>query len=104
MSKAADNSNLDQRTASRHRVSHLPLFESAKYGEFNMEIVNISAQGFMVEGETEVQKGERVIVRLPVIGRIEAHKVWEMDSRSGFQLERVIRLPDFLLMLDHLGK
>ena len=50
-----------------------------------------------------MDRGDRVIVRLPVVGRIEAHMVWNANGKAGFQLERVIRLPDFMKMLEHVN-
>jgi len=67
-----------------------------------LHIVNLSAHGFMVEGSTELQRGERVNIRLPEIGRIEAHLIWSAEGRSGFQFERIIRLDDFMRMIDML--
>ena len=43
-----------------------------------------------------------MIVRLPVIGRIEAYCIWERENRAGFQFERIIRIDDFLSMIDTL--
>jgi hypothetical protein len=45
-------------------------------------------------------RGDRVIVRLPVIGRIEAYCIWTADERAGFQFERIIRLDDFVSMIE----
>jgi hypothetical protein len=41
-----------------------------------------------------------VIVRLPVIGRIEAHLIWATDGKAGFQFERIIRLDDFIKIIE----
>ena len=56
----------------------------------------------MIDDAEDLSRGDRVSVRLPVIGRIEAHCVWAVDTRAGFQLERIIRMPDFIAMLDDL--
>ena len=52
-----------------------------------------------IDGAPELSKGERVIVRLPQIGRIEAYCIWTTDDRAGFQFERIIRLDDFMAMI-----
>ena len=54
----------------------------------------------MVDGAPQLQRGERVIIRLPEIGRIEAYCIWMRDARAGFQFERIIRLDDFMRMID----
>ena len=42
-------------------------------------------------------------LRLPVVGRIEAHLIWTVEDRAGFQFERVIRLPDFMALIEQVG-
>ena len=56
----------------------------------------------MVEGDLELTRGERVIIRLPELGRIEAHLIWVAESRAGFQFERIVRFEDFMHMIDML--
>jgi hypothetical protein len=50
----------------------------------------------------ELDRGDRVIIRLPVIGRIEAYCIWVTEGRAGFQFERIIRLDDFMAMIGEL--
>ena len=71
-------------------------------GDVRLHIANISANGFMIDNAEAIGRGERVIVRLPVIGRIEAYCIWVRDNRAGFQFERIIRVDDFLAMIDTL--
>ena len=42
------------------------------------------------------------MVRFPHVGRIEAHLIWVSGDRSGFQFERIIRLDDFVTMIEAL--
>lgn len=65
-----------------------------------MHIANVSAHGFMADGEVRLGRGERLTVRLPVIGRIEAHLIWTTEDRAGFQFERIIRMDDFTTMVE----
>ncbi|WP_420605167.1 PilZ domain-containing protein [Novosphingopyxis sp.] len=101
MSSAALN-NFDLRQAARHRADFKTIMERSRGEEHFAHICNVSANGFMIDDADQVQRGDRVSVRLPVIGRIEAHCVWTVDTRAGFQLERILRMPDFLAMLDEL--
>jgi hypothetical protein len=50
----------------------------------------------------DLGRGERVTIRLPQIGRIEAFLVWADESRAGFQFERIIRQDDFTKMIKQL--
>lgn len=103
MGQMAPNNDMDLRRAARHRADHKVIAESKHHGDQNLHIVNISAHGFMVDNNGVFERGDRVELRLPAVGRIEALVIWTIDDRAGFQFERVIRLPDFLAMLDQVG-
>ena len=92
----------DQRRATRHPVDFPVIGEHRTRGDLHMHISNISAHGFMIDRAPEFGRGDRVVVRLPVIGRIEAYCIWTADERAGFQFERIIRLDDFEEMIEAL--
>lgn len=102
MSAGAQLTVTDLRRAARHPVDHKVIGEHRRLGDVPLHIVNLSAHGFMIEGSVDLQRGERVNIRLPEIGRIEAHLIWTADNRAGFQFERIIRLDDFVRMIDML--
>ena len=56
----------------------------------------------MVDDAKQLNRGDRIIIRLPVVGRIEAYVIWTRDNRAGFQFERIIRLDDFVSIIDQL--
>ena len=103
MAQVASDKDMDLRRASRHRADHKVITESRVHGDRTVHIVNVSAHGFMVDNNPGFERGERVELRLPVIGRIEALAIWTVENRAGFQFERVIRLPDFVALLDHIS-
>lgn len=100
MGAGAQLSVMDLRRAVRHPVDYKVIAEHRSVGDIHLNIINISAHGFMSHGELGLGRGERIIVRLPVIGRIEAHLIWAHLERSGFQFERIIRLDDFRKLID----
>ncbi|MCX7864037.1 MAG: PilZ domain-containing protein [Novosphingobium sp.] len=102
MGAGAQLSVTDKRRATRYPVDHKLIAEHRQLGDIHLRIVNISAQGFMALGDMPLGRGERLTIRLPVIGRIEAHLIWSHDERSGFQFERIIRLDDFMKLIDAL--
>ena len=102
MSVRAQLSVTDQRRAARHPVDHPVIAEHHERGDMNLHISNISAHGFMVDNADRLDRGDRVIIRLPVVGRIEAYVIWVRDERAGFQFERIIRMDDFDGMIDTL--
>ena len=92
----------EMRRAARHPVDFPVIAEHRDRGDLSLHIANISAHGFMVDNTHDLQRGERVIIRLPEIGRIEAYVIWVRDERAGLQFERIIRLDDFTRMMDTL--
>lgn len=71
-------------------------------GDIPLHIANISAQGFLVDNSALVERGDRLTISLPGIGRIEAYAIWVADERAGFQFERILRLDDFMELIDRL--
>ena len=102
MGAGAQLSVTDMRRAVRQTVDHPVIAEHRQLGDIHLHISNLSAHGFMSTGEHGLGRGERVTIRLPVVGRIEAHLIWLADERSGFQFERIVRLDDFNMMIDAL--
>jgi len=90
------------RRAARHPVDVPVIAEHRERGDVKLHVSNISAHGFMVDDANSLGRGDRVVVRFPVIGRIEAFVIWIQDDRAGFQFERIIRYDDFMAMIDTL--
>ncbi len=59
----------DMRRATRHPVDHKVIGEHRRLGDVHIHIVNISAHGFMANGPLDLSRGERVVIRLPEVGR-----------------------------------
>ena len=103
MATNAADPNYDLRRAARHRASHKTIAESRRHGDQHIHISNMSAHGFMIDNNVVFEHGDRIEFRLPVVGRIEAHLIWTVEGRAGFQFERVVRLPDFLALIENVG-
>ena len=102
MSGGAQLSVTDLRRAARHPVDYRVIGEHRQQGDVLMHVVNLSANGFMTDGALDLDRGERVTIRLPQIGRIEAFVIWNSGERVGFQFERILRLDDFMKTIDAL--
>jgi hypothetical protein len=102
MVAGAQLSVTDLRRAARHPVDFPVIGEHRQLGDIHLHIANISAQGFMTRGSGGMTRGERVTIRLPHIGRIESHMIWSTEDRAGFQFERILRLDDFMVLIDQL--
>ena len=103
MGQAQPEMDIDLRRAARHRASNTAIAESKQHGDTKLHIVNVSAQGFIIDNNEKFERGDRIELRLPAIGRIEAYLIWARDERAGFQFERVVRLPNFLALLDEIS-
>lgn len=99
MASGAQLSVTELRRAARHPVNFRVAAEHRRVGDIMFDIANISIHGFMVGHKVDLGRGERVTIRLPVVGRIEAHLIWATDDRCGFQFERIIRQDDFSNMI-----
>lgn len=106
MAAGAQLSVPELRRAARHPVDYPVIGEHRTLGDVKLHISNLSAHGFMIDGGAEgapqLTRGDRVIIRLPIIGRIEAYCIWIAEDRAGFQFERIIRLDDFLATIEEL--
>ena len=102
MAIGAQLSVTELRRVTRHPVDHLVIAEHARHGDIKLHIANLSAHGFMIDNMANLARGDRVQLRLPVIGRIEAYVIWTREERAGFQFERIVRVDDFLSLIDEL--
>lgn len=99
MAGGAQLSVTDMRRASRHPVDYSVIAEHLLHGDLKLHVSNISAHGFMIDQAEGIGRGDRLIIRLPAVGRIEAYCIWVTEDRAGFQFERIIRLDDFQAMI-----
>jgi len=99
MVSAVQLSVAECRRSNRFRVDCRLLGENRLRGQIYLHIANISTNGFMTASATGMARGERILVRLPQVGHIEAHLLWSLDEREGFQFERIIRSDDFDLII-----
>lgn len=102
MGAGAQLSVTDMRRSTRHPVDCRVIGEHRQRGDIHLHVVNLSAHGFMAQGELDLSRGERVVIRLPEVGRIEAHLIWSSGDRAGFQFERIIRAHEFVALIDQL--
>lgn len=87
------------RRSARHPVDYQVKAEHAVHGDITLHLANISVNGFMIDQSPGFSRGERLIVRLPTVGRIEGYCMWTTGDRAGFQFERIIRPDHFEEMI-----
>jgi len=89
----------EMRASARCPVDFDAIGEHLTLGDLDLHICNVSTTGFMIDGCNVMERGHRVIIRLPAVGRIEGCCVWTHEGRAGFQFERIIRPNDFAAMI-----
>lgn len=100
MRGGAQLSVTDLRRSTRHPVNLPVIGEHRTRGDIMLDLANISTTGFLATEVEDLGRGDRLTVRFPVIGRIEAFVVWIDESgRAGFQFERIVRVDDFAKMI-----
>ncbi len=93
----------DRREAPREEVSYRTR-ASIGGSSVSLHVVNVSASGFMARTEAEPVAGDRLTVRLPVIGEVGADVRWVLGGRIGCQFDRMIELAPYLELLGTLVK
>lgn len=94
----------DRREAPREEVYHRTRATLQTGQTIVVHLVNISAAGFMVRTENELQPGTPLLLRLPVVGDRPAEVRWSLAGRIGCQFMRPIELGDYLQLLGTLVK
>jgi hypothetical protein len=91
MNSGARLSVTDQRRSARHPVDCPLIATHRERGDMAIHIANLSQHGFMIDDAGDLARGDRLLIRLPLVGQIEALCMWLKDERAGFQFERIIR-------------
>jgi hypothetical protein len=94
----------DRREAPRDDIYYRTRAVIGGLGAVGLQIVNISAAGFMARTEASFSPGDVLNVRLPVIGTVSAEVRWALGGRIGCQFKQMVPLAPYLEMLAQLVK
>lgn len=94
----------DLRRDQREEVHHRTRGTGPDGRSVTLLLVNISAGGLMARCEAAYRPGDRIDVRLPVVGTAVAEVRWALGGRIGCQFDRTIPLADYLPMLAELTR
>lgn len=92
-------SAMDQRGASREEVHYYTRAVGRDGRPLSLLIVNLSAIGLMARCDDGIEVGERLRVRLPVLGTVGAQARWALGGRMGCELDQPIGLADYEALL-----
>jgi hypothetical protein len=73
--------------------------EIENHGEIHLIVRNIAVSSAMCASRAMLSQGDRLMLRLPRAGRIEALVAWIVDQRIGLRFERPIKLHEFNKMI-----
>ncbi len=92
----------EQRDAEREDVFYRTRCTTADGSVEPAQVVNISASGFMARSEGDFAEGDRITIRLPVVGAVAAEVRWALGGRIGCRFEEMIGLAPYLSLLSEL--
>lgn len=92
----------DRREAPREEVYHRARAATGNGTMLALEIVNISASGFMARTEEPFAEGDTIRVTLPVIGDVAAGVRWSLGGRIGCEFPRRLDVAPYLELLGRL--
>lgn len=95
---------VDRRESERDEVFYRTRASAPGLGSFPVQVVNISANGFMARAETDLPVGQLLTIRFPVIGEAKAEVRWSLGGRIGCQFSRMIDLAPYLELVAALLK
>lgn len=92
----------DQRAEPREEVFYRTRARRPNGMTAALQIVNVSANGFMARTEEELEVGHKLYLKLPVVGAVTAEIRWSLGGRIGCQFDEMIGLVSYLDMLTEL--
>lgn len=98
------NPEPDRRGAPREEVYHRARGTLSNGQTLLLQVVNVSATGFMARTEVEPEPGTTLTLRLPVIGERQAEVRWALAGRIGCQFTRPVELALYLQLLGELAR
>lgn len=84
----------------RFQIDNYAAAEHPLLGHLILRIVNLSSTGAMVDGKAGIERGDRLILRLPGTKGVEALCLWTRHQLAGLQFDQPIRLTDFATTVD----
>jgi hypothetical protein len=96
--------NIEHRRAPRDEVLYRTRGTAADGRALGIQIVNISPKGLMARCEGfSFAVGDRLRVRLPVVGNVAAEVRWALGGRIGCELDVAIPAIDYPAVIAGMG-
>ncbi|MBB3588738.1 PilZ domain-containing protein [Sphingomonas sp. BK481] len=89
----------ETRSEPRDEVMHRTQATNGTGSAFKLILVNVSPSGLMARCDGVLDAGERLHVRMPIVGDILAHVRWSLGGRIGCAFDRSIPPKAYYAML-----
>lgn len=90
---------VEKRSAPREEVSYRTRARRPNGLHVPVQIVNVSASGFMARTDEDLEPGQRLYLKLPSVGAMTADVRWALGGRIGCQFETPVSMVPYLEML-----
>lgn len=100
----ANRIQTERRQAEREEVFYRTRATPLGMNSLPVQVVNISANGFMARTEIDLPIGHPLSIRLPVVGDIKAEIRWTLGGRIGCQFMQMIAFAPYLDLLGALAR
>jgi hypothetical protein len=78
----------------RFQTSYYATGEHSHLGQLMLKIVNLSSTGAMVDGKAGLERGDRIILRLPAGKHVDALCLWTWHQQAGLQFDQPLSFAD----------
>lgn len=78
----------------RFQTNYYATGEHSHLGQLVLKVVNLSSTGAMVDGKAGVERGDKIILRLPAGKDVDALCLWTWHQQAGLQFDKPISFAD----------
>ena len=94
----------ETRSEPRDEVMHRTRAADSAGTELRLTLVNVSPSGLMARCDGDLDAGERLHVRMPIVGDILAHVRWSLGGRIGCELDAPVPLTHYHELLSAMAE
>ena len=90
----------DLRRDDRFQVNYYATGEHRRLGKLILKIVDLSSTGVMVVGKAGIERGDKILFRLPTATDVEALCLWTWHQQAGLQFDQPISSSELTSNID----
>ena len=90
----------DFRRDNRFQVNYYATGEHRRLGKLILKIVDLSSTGVMIDGKAGIDRGDRILLRLPAATDVETLCLWTWYQKAGLQFDQPISSSELTSNID----